>query len=129
MANIETNNLAFELTEEAMKAWEAIKDKLPDIGELNKNPDRLLNLQGENADVIGALYKDSIGLAEYSCRNGRAIIQCAQEINRIDRKLGLALLAGGAALCLGGYIYMKLSHQENQIKDLQHRVAALELAQ
>lgn len=129
MANINTNGLAMELSEEAAKAYEAIAEKLPNIRDLERTPERLLNLQGENADIIGALFKNSIGEAEYVCRNGRAIVQCAEEINRIDRRIGLALLAGGAALCLGGYIYLKLNRQESQIEELRRRVAALEFAQ
>lgn len=129
MANVNTNGLAMKLSEEAVKAYELLKDKLPDIQNIDKAPERLLNLQGENADIIGALFKNSLGEAEYVCRNGRAIVQCAEEINRIDHRVGLALLAGGAALCLGGYIYLKFNRQESQIEDLKHRIAMLELAQ
>lgn len=129
MANINTNGLAMEVCEEAVKAHELIADKLPNIRDFDRTPERLLNLQGENADIIGALFKNSLGEAEYVCRNGRAIVQCAEEINRIDRRVGLALLVGGAALCLGGYIYLKLSRQESQIEELKNRVAVLELAQ
>lgn len=129
MANINTNGLAMEMSEEAVKAYEAIAEKLPNIRDFDRTPECLLNLQGENADIIGALFKNSLGEAEYVCRNGRAIVQCAEEINRIDRRVGLALLAGGAALCLGGYIYLKLNRQESQIEELKHRIAMLELAQ
>lgn len=115
MANVNTNGLAMELSEEAVKAYELLKDKLPDIRNIDKVPERLLNLQGENADIIGALFKNSLGEAEYVCRNGRAIVQCANEINRIDRRVGLAMLAGGVAIGLGCYVLYKLNEQQRQI--------------
>lgn len=129
MANVNTNGLAMELSEEAVKAYELLKDKLPDIRNIDKTPERLMNLQGENADIIGALFKNSLGEAEYVCRNGRAIVQCAEEINRVSGQVSMALVLGGDALGLGGYIYLKLNRQESQIEDLKHRIAMLELAQ
>ena len=127
MANINTNNLAKELSKEAMDAWDAIADKLPNVRDLDRTPERLLNMQGENADIIGALYKNSIGEAEFVCRNGRAIVQCAEQINRLEHGVGLALLIGSAALCLGGYIYTKMNAQQNRIDKLEHDVAMLKL--
>lgn len=118
MANINTNGLAMEMSEEAVKAYEAIAEKLPNIRDFDRTPERLLNLQGENADIIGALFKNSLGEAEYVCRNGRAIVQCAEEISRIDRRVGLAMLAGGVAIGLGCYVLYKLNEQQRQIDAL-----------
>lgn len=115
MANINTNGLAMELSEEAVKAYELLKDKLPNIQDLDKTPERLLNLQGENADIIGALFKNSLGEAEYVCRNGQAIVQCANEINRVSGQVSMALVLGGVALGLGAYILYKMNKQEEQI--------------
>lgn len=129
MANIHTDNLAFELSEEAVKAFEAIKDKLPSVREIDKAPERLINLQGENADILGALFKDNIGQAEYICRNGRAITECAKEIARVDKNAGMALIIGGVAIGIGGYVLYKLNQQKAEMEQLKHRVAVLELAQ
>lgn len=126
MVNIPTDDLAFELCDEARNALNVVKDKFPAIRELDKTPERLMSLQGENADIIGALFKDSIGQAEYICRNGRAIKQCAQEIARIDKNVGLALLVGGAAICIGGYVLYKMNQQRDEIELLKHRITVLE---
>lgn len=127
MANVNTEGLAMNLCEEAINAYNAIKDKFPNIRDIDNAPERLFNLQGENADILGALFKDSIGQSEYICRNGRAIVQCSKEIARVDSKVGLALLAGGAALCLGGYLLYKFNEKDKEIDALKIRVSRLEL--
>lgn len=126
MANINVNGLAENLTEQAVKTYELVKDKLPNVSDFDANPERLLNLQGENADIIGALFKSSIGETEYICRNGRAIIQCANEINRIDKRVGMAILIGGVALGGVCYAVYKIRQQQEQINALNRRVGVLE---
>ena len=126
MANIKVDNLANELCKEVINAYEVVKDKLPEIRDIDRNPERLLNLQGENADILGALFKDSIGQAEYICRNGRAITQCAAEIGRINKKVGLALCLGAGALALGYYCWTKIQNHQANITSLEARVAELE---
>lgn len=121
-----TEDMAISMSEEAIKTFDVIADKLPNVRDFDKNPERLLNMQGENADVIGALFKNSIGEAEYVCRNSRAIIRCAGEISRMDRKVGLAFAIGGAALMLGGYLWTRVEQHERRVGNLERRVAALE---
>ena len=125
MANVNLEGLATNLTKEAMDTWNLIKDKLPNIQDFDKTPEKLLNLQGENADIIGALFKNSIAEAEYVCRNGRAITQCAAEISRVDRRVGSAILIGGTALGIGIYLWQKFNKQEQRINQLEQIVAGV----
>ena len=121
MNSINTDNLAMKVCDESMKILEVIRDKFPDIRDVNP-----VTLQGENADIIGALFKNSIGEAEYVCRNGRAIVQCVEAIQHIDHRVGVALLIGGAALCIGGYLLYKMNQKDEEIRILSRRISALE---
>lgn len=127
MSKLDTINLACDITEDAMNAWKALESKFPSVGDFNKTPEKLLAMSGENADVIGALYKNSIGISAYICRNSNAIMECVNEINRINRLAGVSLLVGGGALLFGSYIYARLQGTEKRI--VESKVDILKLDQ
>lgn len=115
MSKLDGVNLYCDVTEDAINTWKAIKDKFPGVEDFNKTPEKLIAMGGENADVIGALYKNSIGTSAYICRNSNAIMECVKEIGRIDRLAGISLLVSGGALLFGSYIYKKVKAIEKVI--------------
>ena len=133
MSKLDDIKLSCEITEDARNAWKAIKSKFPSVGDFNKEPEKILAMSGENADVIGALYKNSIGTAAYICRNSNAITECVNEINRINRLAGISLLVGSGALLFGSYIFTRLKLVEKMqvetkvdIFNLEQKVKELE---
>ena len=126
MSKLDAIKLSCDVTEDALNAWKAIESKFPSVGDFNKAPEKLLAMSGENADVIGALYKNSIGTAAYICRNSNAIMECVNEINRINRLVGISLLVGGGALLFGSYIYARLKCTEKWIVESKVDILKLE---
>lgn len=126
MSKLDGINLYCDVTEDALNAWKALEDKFPSVGDFNKTPEKLIAMSGENADVIGALYKNSIGTSAYICRNSNAIMECVKEINRINRLAGISLLVGGGALLFGSYIYARLKGAEKWIVESKVDILKLE---
>lgn len=115
MSKLDGINLYCDVTEDALNAWKALENKFPSVGDFNKTPEKLIAMSGENADVIGALYKNSIGTSAYICRNSNAIMECVKEINRINRLAGISLLVGSGALLFGSYIYKRVKAIEKVV--------------
>lgn len=125
MSKLDGINLYCDVTEDALNAWKALEDKFPSVGDFNKTPEKLIAMSGENADVIGALYKNSIGTSAYICRNSNAIMECVKEINHVGNVAVLGLIVGGGALLFGGYIFGRLKGVEKML--VESKIDILEL--
>lgn len=125
MSKLDGINLYCDVTEDALNAWKALEDKFPSVGDFNKTPEKLIAMSGENADVIGALYKNSIGTSAYICRNSNAIMECVKEISHIGNVAVLGLIIGGGALIFGGYIFGRLKGTEKML--VESKIDILEL--
>lgn len=126
MQELNASKIAMDLTEDAVNVYNAIKDKFPSVAEFNKAPERLIAMGGDNADIVGALYKNSIQTAGCIARNSHGVAECANAISCLDRRVGLAILLGGGALFICGCIWAKLNRQEKEIEAMKACIAELE---